>query len=324
MNFVKAHLAKQLDMHGPGETFNVKRNNSYAYLANDTFKMLDVTSYMSPGVSYDKFLKAFEVAENKGYFPYEWLDDVDKLNHPNLPSHEDFYSSLKDCNISPEEYQFCQHVWSDYGMSTFQDFLIWYSNLDVGPFVQAVEHLQKIYFDRGIDVFNTSISVFGLARRMLFDTGCQAGAFFALFDEANSDLYDTIKRNLTAGPSIIFNVYHEVGQAYIRNDFTRPCQKILGFDANALYLWSIDQEIPTGTFVRRRLADNFKPHKRDKFTLMYDWMDYRNHSQGLHIRHKLNTGKKRRSVRIPSTATTPILTPSTNSTGATGTVTSVG
>jgi hypothetical protein len=34
MNLVKAHLAKQLDMHGPGETFTVKRNNSYACLAN--------------------------------------------------------------------------------------------------------------------------------------------------------------------------------------------------------------------------------------------------------------------------------------------------
>ena len=62
--------------------------------------MLDVTSYMSPGVSYDKFLKAFDVVENKGFFPYEWFDGVDKLNHPTLPSREDFYSSLKDCNIS--------------------------------------------------------------------------------------------------------------------------------------------------------------------------------------------------------------------------------
>ena len=154
MNLVKAHLAKQLDMHGPGETFTVKRNNSYACLANETFKMLDVTSYMSPGLSYDKFLKAFDVVENKGFIPYEWFDGVDKLNHPTLPSHEDFYSSLKECNILAEEYQFCQHVWSDYGMSTSQDF----------RFFQALENLQKIYFDRGIDVFKTSISVPGLAR----------------------------------------------------------------------------------------------------------------------------------------------------------------
>ena len=114
-------------MHCPGETFTVKRYNSYACLANDTFKMLDVTSYMAPGVSYDKFLKAFDVAENKGSFHYEWFDGVEKLNHPTLSSHEDLYSSMKDCNISPADYAYCQHVWSDYGMSTFQDFLVWYN-----------------------------------------------------------------------------------------------------------------------------------------------------------------------------------------------------
>jgi hypothetical protein len=43
MNLVKTHLAKQLDMHGPGETFTDKRNNSYACLANDVrCQMLDV------------------------------------------------------------------------------------------------------------------------------------------------------------------------------------------------------------------------------------------------------------------------------------------
>jgi len=311
-------------MHGPGETFTVKRNNSYACLANDTFNILDVTSYKAPGVSYDKFLKAFDVNENKGFFPYEWFDGVEKLIHPSLPSHEDFYSTLKDSNISSEEYQFCQQIWRDKNMSTFQDLLVWYNNLDVGPFVQAVENLQKIYFDRDIDVFKTSISVPGLARRMLFDNGRQAGALSALFNDANSDLSFTLKKNLTGGPSIVFHRHHEVGQTYIRNDFTRPCQKIVGFDANALYLWSIDQQMPTGPFVRRRMEDRFKSKQRDRYTLMYDWMEYLNHSQGLHIQHKLNTGKKRRSVRIPSTNTTPIPTPSTNSTGATGTVTTVG
>lgn len=38
-------------------------------------------------------------------------------------------------------------------MSTFRDFLVWYNNLDVGPFVQAVQNLQKCYFDRDIDIF---------------------------------------------------------------------------------------------------------------------------------------------------------------------------
>ena len=76
--------------------------------------------------------------------------------------------------------------------------------------------------------------------------------------------------------------------------FHQTVSKDVGFNANDLCLWSIDQEMPKGTFVRRRLAYNFKPQKRDKYTLMYDWMDHLNHSQGLHIQHKLNTGKEKK------------------------------
>ena len=44
-------------------------------------------------------------------------------------------------------------------MRTFKDFLVWYNNLDVGPFVTAVIRLQKFYFERDIDIFKTTVSV---------------------------------------------------------------------------------------------------------------------------------------------------------------------
>lgn len=93
-------------------------------------------------------------------------------------------------------------------MTSFRDFLVWYNNLDVKPFVQNV---QKYYFERKIDIFKCSISVPGLARRMLFDNGRKEGASLALIDQANEDLYDTIRQNIIGGPSIIVNRYHEVG-----------------------------------------------------------------------------------------------------------------
>ena len=153
------------------------------------------------------------------------------MDHITLPPHDSFHSFLKETNITAEDYQFCQQVCFEKGMSSFLDVLVWYNSLDVGHFMQVVENLQKFYFDRGIDLFKASISVPGLARRMLFDTGRRAGASFALFDNANSDLYFNTKRNLTGGAAIIFYRDHEVGQTYIRNDLTKPCQKILGIDA---------------------------------------------------------------------------------------------
>ena len=298
LNLIKSHLAKHLNMD-QANVFTVKRNNQYACLASDTLKFLDITSYLSPGINYATFLKAYDVTENKGHFPYEWFDDVTKLDHPTLPPHDAFYSSLKNTNISPEEYEYCQKVWRDNRMTTFQDFLIWYNNLDVGPFVTAVENLQSYYFQRNIDIFKVSISVPGLARHMLFECGRQAKASFALFNEQNKDLYYTIKQNIIGGPSIIFNRYHEKNITHIRNDPSKPCQKIVGFDANALYLYCIGQPMPTGPFVRRRLEDQFKAEKKEKYMMAYHWLDWVSQTQNVNIQHKLNAGKERRIGPYP-------------------------
>ena len=50
----------------------------------------------------------------------------------------------------------------------------------------------------------------------------------------------------------------------------------------------------SGPFVRRKVENGFKPGKRDKYCLMYDWMDYFAYSTGVKIEHKMNTGKEKR------------------------------
>ena len=59
--------------------------------------------------------------------------------------------------------------------------------------------------------------------------------------KGNEDLYQKYRYNLVGGPSIVFHHYHERNK---RNG--KPCQRILGYDANALYLWAISQDMPCG------------------------------------------------------------------------------
>ena len=279
--------------------FTVKRNNQYACLSNETFKFLD-------GVKYASFLKAFDVQESKGFFPYKWFTSLDKLEHMELPPFDPaWFSTVKNDNVlndglkTPEEnYAAMQQAWTNEDMATFKDYLIYYNNLDCGPFEEAVENLQKYYFERQIDMFKVSISLPGLARKMLFECGRQAGASFALFDESNKDLYYTIKDNIIGGYSIIFNRYHKAGETFIRGNTNKQCQTIV-FNAYALYLWSIGQLMPSGPFVRGKVENGFKPEKRDKYCLMYDWMDYFAYSTGVEIEHKMNTGKEKRVGPYP-------------------------
>ncbi len=40
-------------------------------------------------------------------------------------------------------------------------------------------------------------------------------------------------------------IYHETNKTYTRN-FNKSCAKIIGYDANAFYLWVIAQKMPVG------------------------------------------------------------------------------
>ena len=76
-------------------------------IKTDSLKFLDICNYLAPGFSYDQFLKAYECEQTKGFFPYQRLDGLDKLEETSLPPHAAFYSSLKNANITGEEYRYC-------------------------------------------------------------------------------------------------------------------------------------------------------------------------------------------------------------------------
>ena len=65
--------------------FVMKRQNTFMCFATKKLKFLDITSYLAPGFSYDKYLKAYGCELQKGHFPYEYMDDIGKLEDRALP-----------------------------------------------------------------------------------------------------------------------------------------------------------------------------------------------------------------------------------------------
>lgn len=153
-----------------------------------------------------------------------------------LPPHAAFYSSLRNKNIMEQEYEYFQKVWEENNMQTFQDYLVWYNNLGVVPFIEAVTKMRQIRQERKIDMIKDSISLPGLTLKYLFPY-LTPQTCFSLFDQANSDLYNTVE------PPIIFHHYHEAGKTKSREaergQGAKLCKKKkIGYDANALYLWA--------------------------------------------------------------------------------------
>ena len=189
-----------------------------------------------------------------------------------------------------ENYAFIEKVWKEKGMKTFKDFLIYYNERDVGPFVSAILKLQEFYKLKNIDLFKSAISIPGVARKMLFDSAFQNSVHFSLFDSKNSDLYQTFNDNIIGGPSIIFKRQEIVNETLIRGK--KECRNILGFDCNSLYLFALGRDMPTGSFIRRLESEKFRPKKRDQYMDMFYWMDFISQKRNITIQHKLNSDKE--------------------------------
>lgn len=82
----------------------IKRGGSYACIATDSFRFLDIAAYLSPATSYDAFLKAFNASGAKSYFPYEYFSSLDLLDSSEFPRYDDYFSSMRQRNtLEPRE-----------------------------------------------------------------------------------------------------------------------------------------------------------------------------------------------------------------------------
>ena len=272
--------------------FVIKRQNTFMCFSTPKLKFLDVTQYLAPGVSYDKYLKAYGCELQKGHFPYEYMDDLQKLEDRVLPPQSAFFSRLKNEGISNDDYARCQAVWRDNGMETLREYLIWYNNRDVTPFLDAIAKQAAFYHNRHIDIFKDGISVPGLALSYMFND-LPPNTFFTVFNETSKDLHHLVKDNIVGGPAIIFHRYHEKDVTKIRRG-RETCRKIVGYDANALYLWALMQDMPTGWYTRRREENKFRPQQAQPFGQMaVQWLTWESAKSGCTIRHQVNGREKR-------------------------------
>jgi G:T-mismatch repair DNA endonuclease (very short patch repair protein) len=317
INVMKGPLMRLLLERSDGDFgFVVKQQNSMKCVTCSFAKFLDIINFIAPGYSYAKYLKAYKCEQAKGFFPYEWMKRLEQLDCTELPHKDSFYSSLKQEHISDADYRVCQDAWQREGMTTFRDFVIWYNNLDVEPFVEAIHKQRIVYRQKGIDLLKDAISLPGLAVRWMFHEAPQPtslgsngglGALsstlkktqpICLIDKQNKDMYKLIKDNLVGGPSVIFHRYHRRGKTRIRSRrYGKKAKKtavVVGLDVAALYLFCIGQYMPTGYPIRRRAKDSFAPSRVLKHSkVAQGWLEYVSWKEGIAIRHALKGGEAR-------------------------------
>ena len=255
------HIIKKGNCYTNVELTNIKEKGCYG------FALKDMREFTGPGGNLRTFIRGFQTPEQrqlddsgKSFWPYEYLDDYDLLHKDRkLPPKEAFFSSLKNENVLEEEinsyirkhnlfhlnedelkersdcpptgndnYQMLKQLWQDKGWETLLDYLRYYNEMDVRPFLNAIlVYLNALCQHCVNPLLLTCYSLPGVAKKILSGY-MPPGAIHYIGDEK---LFNLMKKAEVGGQSIIMTRENPVTHPYI-----------VGYDACSLYLSSFGKD----------------------------------------------------------------------------------
>ena len=282
---IKSYLISSLRRFDTLPQKIIKKDNAYMCISTKRLKFLDLVNYLAAGTSLDDLYKSYNVTTPKGVFPYEYFTSLRKLKKKKLPSRKRFYSTLTNKTISKKSYNECLEVWKKNKMDNFGQYLKLYNDTDVRGLLECALKMLKIEYQNGLDLFKESISLPGITQRYLFKN--LKDDYFVGIGREHSHIYKDLRESgVVGGPSIIFHRRQIAGETLIKN--REVCKKIIGYDANSLYLCCIAQDMPTGFYSLREKSNNYKKSTRYSNQAL-QWLTYLNHEKGKFIKHAENS-----------------------------------
>ena len=133
-------------------------------------------------------------------------------------------------------------------MKTFGDWLEYYNNLDVTPFLETLEKIKAFYTKLSIYLFKDAVSLPGVSMQYILRGTLRVRDPPQLY-APSAEAYEMLKEAVDGGPSLVFTRKHIAGKTRIRShkyELARIVKRILGFDANSLYPSTMSKEMPCG------------------------------------------------------------------------------
>ncbi|CAG9822055.1 unnamed protein product [Phaedon cochleariae] len=84
----------------------------------------------------------FALLTRKGVFPYDYVDNVERLDESELPSIQNFYNKLNDTNISDDDYAHARKVWESFELKSLGEYSDLYMRTDILLLADVMENFR--------------------------------------------------------------------------------------------------------------------------------------------------------------------------------------
>ena len=188
--------------------------------------------------------KQVKLLKQKGFFPYDYMDSIEKLKDPTPPPQKAFYSKLTGKGINNYNYNHVLNVWKTWNMKTFKEYLELYNITDVLLLADVFENFRDI-----------CLKNYGLDPVYYYTAPGLAWDAMLKMTKINLELLSDvdkllmIEKGIRGGISIISNRYGKANNKYMKDFNKKELSKYLMYvDANNLYGAAMSEKLPVHSF----------------------------------------------------------------------------
>ena len=203
-------------------------------LTEDDFKNLE--KYFTP--------EEVKLLKQKGFYPYEYMDNIEKLKDTKPPPQKAFYSKLACKGINNCDYNHVLKIWKTFKMKSLKEYHEVYNKTDVLLLADVFEKFRdlclKNYKLDPVYYYTTPALAWDAMLKM-------TGVKLELLSNVNMLLM--IENGIRGGVSMVSNRYGKANNKYMK-DFNKnePSKFLTYLDTNNLYGVGMSEKLPVGGF----------------------------------------------------------------------------
>ena len=216
----------------------------------DSLRILDASieqlAYELPTEEMIEIIKYFpdvpnDILKGKGFYPYDWMDSIEKLKVKIFPSHSLFFSMLKNKNITWDEYEKARKGWKAFNCKNMSDYTRIYCIRDVLLLADIFENFRKINIkEYDVDPLISGYTLPGISWYNMLRYTKQE---LKLITDRNT--YEDFEKGIRGGVSMCVTRHAKANNKYLKDhDPTKPSTYIFYVDENNLYGNSMSQDLP--------------------------------------------------------------------------------